>query len=134
AVAPTPLAPANATTVNDCRDVVESNVGVDVTVTSVSCSAAVAVQISAVPNWVLARLTSVQDRPAPDTLASCRVVVLGPSDATNASSTAPGASVLNGAVVRDATPSAKTTVSTLIPVAAGGPVETSMATAEPVVT
>src|SRR6185503_15929442 len=100
---------------------------VAVTVAFTSCDDAVAVQISAVPNCAFARRTRVHDSPAPLTVADCLTVVFGPSEDTNATSTASGAAVVNGAVTRVPMPSDTTIRST----ANDGPDETVKSTVEP---
>src|SRR5262245_44132515 len=69
AEAPTTLVLTKVMTVSDWSNPV--CVGVLVTVTLVSGAVAVARQTSAVPSWVLARCTSVQVRPAPETVIVC---------------------------------------------------------------
>ena len=64
--APTPLAPRNDTTVSDCG--YPAKAGVEVTVAFVRTLVAVARQISEDPCCALTRFTSVQARPAPDTV------------------------------------------------------------------
>src|SRR5258705_28027 len=66
---------------------------------------AVARQISEVPACVLARCTSVQTRPPPETVSICPPE-RGPSDAASASSSSPGVDVLNDFVLRIPLPSA----------------------------
>jgi hypothetical protein len=113
-LAPTPVAPLNATTVSDWSKP-ETRPCVDVTVTLVSAAGATARQISAVPGRTFVRRTSVHVRPAPVTVAVWPEV--GPSDPTNATSTSPAAVVLNGAVVCAFLPSLNTVASIAIPAA-----------------
>src|SRR4029079_3641448 len=103
---------------------------VDVTSTSVRIDGAVAVQISDVPSCSLVRCLSVHVRPAPVTVSSCAGARRDPSDATKATSSSPGALVLNSGVVTMSLPSTNTTVSTLTP-DAGAPDEMTSATALP---
>src|SRR6185503_7215214 len=103
---------------------------VDVTSTSVRIDGAVAVQISDVPSCSLVRCLSVHVRPAPVTVSSCAAARRDPSDATKATSSSPGALVLNSGVVTMSLPSTNTTVSTLTP-DAGAPDEMTSATALP---
>ena len=102
---PTPLAALNVTNVSDCR--YPTTLGVEVTVAFVRMLVAVAFQISEVPLWALARFTSVQVRPAPETVIDCRRVG-GPSDATNASRSSLAFAVLKVGVKRVPGPSEET--------------------------
>src|SRR4051794_32793396 len=72
---------------------------VDDTVTPVSLAAAVAIHTSDVPNCVLARVTRVHVRPAPDTVTVCEPAVVGPSAATKAIRVSPAWAVVKAAVV-----------------------------------
>src|SRR5262245_59910148 len=74
AVAPIPAAPAKLMTVSDWSK--PPDAGVDVTWALVSTPVALAVQISDVPSWPLARFARVHVRPAPETVAVW--VPLGP--------------------------------------------------------
>src|SRR5881394_1756461 len=104
---------------------------VAVTVALTSGAVAVAVQISAVPSFLLTRLTSVHSRPAPETVRVCLDAPFGPSDDTNATRTSPASDVLNGAVTRVPVPSENVNTST--PSGSGGPDETTRSTAAPTV-
>ena len=58
-----------------------------------------AVQISASPERELARATSFQVSPAPETVADCLPAPAGPSELTNANSCSPPSAVVKGWVV-----------------------------------
>jgi hypothetical protein len=70
-----------------------------VTVAPVKAEGALAAQISAVPNCMLARATSPQVSPAPETKTDCACETVGPSAAAKASNSSPGADVLKAGVV-----------------------------------
>src|SRR6185295_14496960 len=98
----------------------------------VSRPGANAAQISAVPNCVLARVTRFQSSPSPETVTVCRMSrLLGPSDATKATSSSPACAVENGGVTRAPGPSDETVVSSANVGAGGtpdGPDDTTSAT------
>src|SRR6185503_21333711 len=129
--APTPLAFANAATVTIWFTGAPSTTVTDwvlVTCAPVSDPDAVAVQISDTPREVLARMTRVQVRPAPEIVISWLFApVVGPSDATSATSTV-GPDVLNGAVVCAPVPFAETNA-TRVGAPAAGAVTVIVATA-----
>src|SRR5262249_57384881 len=91
-VAPTRAAPEKLTMVSDCTT--PATAGVEVTVAFVRTLAALACQISDVPACVLARFTRLHVSPAPDTVIVCAPAAIGPSDATNASSSSGAADVV----------------------------------------
>src|SRR3982751_6771973 len=130
-VAPTPLAFENAATVTIWFTGAPSTTVTDwvlVTCATLSEDAAFAVQISETPREVLARATRVQVRPAPEIVINWLFApVVGPSDATRATSTVEPV-VLNGAVVCAPVPFAETSATRVGTVAAGGAV-TVMVTA-----
>src|SRR5262245_46081172 len=95
--------------VSDCTN--PATAGVEVTVAFVRTLAALACQISDVPGCVLARFTRLHVSPAPDTVIVCAPAAIGPSDATNASSSSGAADVVI-VLVRVPEPSAQTTAST----------------------
>src|SRR3954465_9762094 len=132
--APTPDAPVKAITVSDWFGARPSTRGTDcvlVTVTPLSAVAAVAVQISATPRCVAARCTRLHDSPAPETVMNWLLVPLvGPSDATSAISTSPGALGLKAGVVCAPAPSAETVTCATGP-GAGAPLDTTSDTALP---
>ena len=68
--------------------------------TPVSFAAAVADHTSEVPNWAFARRTSVQVRPAPETVTVWAPAAVGPSAAAKAKMVSPAWAVLNAAVNR----------------------------------
>src|SRR3954467_13812608 len=104
----------------------------DVTVAFVNGADVEAFQISAVPNCVLTRFTSVHVRPAPVIASVCLDdVAVGPADDANSTSISFGSFVLKAGVVTVFTPSAGIVVSTVSDATAGDPDETSSATEVP---
>src|SRR5262245_5627156 len=95
---------------------------------------AVAVQISATPFCDPARWINDHVKPAPETPSFCMFAAGGPSDDAKATSSSPGPAVSNAGVVIAPAPSTETVVSTLNGLDAGGPEETTSATALPLAT
>src|SRR5262245_31810909 len=134
AVAPVPPAPLNAISVSDWWYELVT-LWTEVTVPLVIGVAAVAVQISDVPNWVLERMASDHVRPAPVIESVCfGETLVGPAEVANTTSSSFAAVVVNAGVVTVPVASIDVVLSIERTPGAGGPVDTNNAIALPLTT